>query len=112
MTALAQKGAHLIDRLPRVRGRLTANAPLATVTWFRVGGPAEVLFRPADGDDLAAFLAGTPHDVPVTVLGKACAGLTAVAGILIIAMPTGILAAAFSEAMQKRKRPTAPGADG
>ncbi len=71
MTALAQKGAHLIDRLPRVRGRLTADAPLATVTWFRVGGPAEVLFRPADADDLAAFLAGTPPDVPVTVLGVA-----------------------------------------
>jgi UDP-N-acetylmuramate dehydrogenase len=71
MTALAQKGAHLIDRLPRVRGRLTADAPLAPVTWFRAGGPAEVLFRPADADDLAAFLAGTPADVPVTVLGVA-----------------------------------------
>jgi UDP-N-acetylmuramate dehydrogenase len=71
MTALAQKGAHLIDRLPRVRGRLTADAPLASVTWFRVGGPAEVLFRPADADDLAAFLAGTPANVPVTVLGVA-----------------------------------------
>ena len=50
--------------------------------------------------------------VPVTALGKAIAGLTAVAGVSIIAMPTGILAAAFSEALQKRKRPTAPGADG
>jgi len=50
--------------------------------------------------------------VPVTALGKVCAGLTAVAGVMIIAMPTGILAAAFSDALQKRKRPTAPGADG
>jgi UDP-N-acetylmuramate dehydrogenase len=60
---------HLIDRLPSVRGRLRADAPLAGITWFRVGGPAEVLFRPADAEDLAAFLAGTPADVPVTVIG-------------------------------------------
>lgn len=61
--------AKLIDRLPQVRGRLTENAPLASVTWFRVGGPAEVMFRPADRDDLAAFLAAKPADVPVTVVG-------------------------------------------
>src|SRR5688500_6117006 len=62
---------HLIDRLPEVRGRLTANAPLANVTWFRVGGPAEVMFKPADADDLSDFLAGCPADVPVTVIGVA-----------------------------------------
>ncbi|MGE0421199.1 MAG: UDP-N-acetylmuramate dehydrogenase [Reyranellaceae bacterium] len=62
---------HLIDRLPKVRGRLTADAPLAAVTWFRVGGQAEVLFRPADVEDLAAFLAALPRDIPVTVLGVA-----------------------------------------
>jgi UDP-N-acetylmuramate dehydrogenase len=61
----------LIDRLPAVRGRLRANAPLKDVTWFRVGGPAEVLFRPADRDDLIAFLKNRPADVPVTVLGVA-----------------------------------------
>jgi UDP-N-acetylmuramate dehydrogenase len=71
MSALARTTRHLIDRLPEVRGRLTANAPLASVTWFRAGGPAEILFRPADGDDLAAFLAGTPDDIPITVLGVA-----------------------------------------
>ena len=59
----------LIDRLPTVRGRLTENAPLAGITWFRVGGPAEVMFRPADRDDLLQFLADKPADVPVTVLG-------------------------------------------
>jgi UDP-N-acetylmuramate dehydrogenase len=59
----------LIDRLPRVRGRLTADAPLAGITWFRVGGSAEVMFRPADTDDLAAFLKERPSDVPVTVIG-------------------------------------------
>jgi UDP-N-acetylmuramate dehydrogenase len=63
--------AGLIDRLPAVRGRLRANAPLKDVTWFRVGGPAEVLFRPADRDDLIAFLKDRPADVPVTVLGVA-----------------------------------------
>ncbi len=61
----------LIERLPRVRGRLTENAPLAQLTWFRVGGAAEVMFRPADLDDLATFLASKPKDVPVTVMGVA-----------------------------------------
>jgi len=59
----------LIERLPPVRGRLTENAPLAGITWFRVGGPAEVMFRPADRDDLVAFLADKPADVAVTVIG-------------------------------------------
>src|SRR5580765_2891184 len=59
----------LIRRLPPVRGRLVANAPIGPLTWFRVGGPAEVLFRPADGEDLADFLAATPRDIPVTVIG-------------------------------------------
>jgi UDP-N-acetylmuramate dehydrogenase len=63
--------ATLLDRLPPVRGRLTAEAPLAQITWFRVGGPAEIMFRPADEADLADFLAATPDDVPVTVLGVA-----------------------------------------
>lgn len=61
----------LIDRLPPVRGRLVANEALAPFTWFRVGGPADVLFLPKDEADLAAFLAATPVDIPVTVLGAA-----------------------------------------
>jgi UDP-N-acetylmuramate dehydrogenase len=69
MTALAASRAHLIDRLPKPRGRLTADAPLGPQTWFRTGGPAEVLFRPADIEDLASFLAALPADVPVTALG-------------------------------------------
>jgi UDP-N-acetylmuramate dehydrogenase len=71
MMAARRPSAHLIDRLPPVRGRLSADAPLAPVTWFRVGGPAEVMFRPADIDDLAAFLAAKPADVKVTVIGVA-----------------------------------------
>ncbi len=69
MMTLASTRLHLIDRLPRPRGRLAADAPLGPQTWFRTGGPAEVLFRPADADDLAAFLAALPHDVPVMALG-------------------------------------------
>jgi UDP-N-acetylmuramate dehydrogenase len=59
----------LLARLPAVRGRYRENVSLADVSWFRVGGPAEVLFRPTDVDDLAHFLAGKPADVPVTMLG-------------------------------------------
>lgn len=69
MMAAAVASGRLIDRLPAVRGRLSGNAPLAPVTWFRVGGAAEVLFRPADAEDLAAFVAAKPADVPLTVIG-------------------------------------------
>jgi UDP-N-acetylmuramate dehydrogenase len=58
-----------LRRLPPVRGRLAANAPIGHLTWFRVGGPAELLFRPADEDDLAGFLGALPADIPVTVIG-------------------------------------------
>ena len=61
----------LIERLPAVRGSLEANAPIARFSWFKVGGPAEVLFEPADVEDLAEFLAAKPDDVPVTVFGTA-----------------------------------------
>jgi UDP-N-acetylmuramate dehydrogenase len=69
MMALATSHPHLIDRLPRPRGRLTADAALGPQTWFATGGPAEVMFRPADTEDLASFLEVLPVDVPVTVLG-------------------------------------------
>ncbi len=62
---------HLVDRLPPLAGRVQADAELAPFTWFRVGGPAEVLVRPAGAVDLATFLAALPADVPVTVLGAA-----------------------------------------
>ncbi|KTS31059.1 UDP-N-acetylenolpyruvoylglucosamine reductase [Methylobacterium indicum] len=52
-----------------LRGRLLPDHPLADLTWFRVGGPADVLFTPADEDDLAAALAALPPEVPVTVIG-------------------------------------------
>ncbi|MEM7662464.1 MAG: UDP-N-acetylmuramate dehydrogenase [Pseudomonadota bacterium] len=55
--------------LPAVRGKLIPNAPLAPYTWFRVGGPADLFFMPADEDDISALLSSLPGDVPVTVLG-------------------------------------------
>ncbi len=55
MMAIDQRAPHLIDRLPKVRGRLRVDEPLARFTWFRVGGPAEVLFEPEDLDDLQLF---------------------------------------------------------
>jgi len=69
MAMTRQPAQRLIDRLPEVRGRLSENADLAKVTWFRVGGPAEVMFRPADREDLLAFIAAKPDDVPITVVG-------------------------------------------
>lgn len=69
MMAATRRTRRLIERLPAVRGRYTESAPLGRITWFRVGGPAEVMFRPADAADLAAFLAARPADVPVTVIG-------------------------------------------
>ena len=61
--------AELVDLMPRLRGRVVANALLADITWFRVGGPAQVLFTPADEADLAYFLARLPPEVPVVVVG-------------------------------------------
>lgn len=58
-------------RLPVVRGPLLPNAPLAAQSWFRVGGPAEILFKPQDQEDLSYFLNHCPSDVPITVIGLA-----------------------------------------
>jgi UDP-N-acetylmuramate dehydrogenase len=64
-----QPSSGLIGRLPCVRGQLTEMAPVGRQTWFGVGGAAEVLFRPADAADLAAFLEALPADVPITTIG-------------------------------------------
>jgi len=61
--------AQLTVSLPELRGRLTAEAPLKEYTWFRVGGPAEVLYVPADEADLAYFMKHLPADIPVTMIG-------------------------------------------
>ena len=59
----------LSGQLPDLRGRLAANVTLADITWLRVGGPAQVLFTPADEADLACFLGAIPRDLPVRVIG-------------------------------------------
>ena len=56
-------------KMPQLRGRLLANQPLADLTWFRVGGPAQALFMPDSEEDLGYFLAQLPGDVPMTVVG-------------------------------------------
>ncbi len=66
---MATPGETLARRLPSVRGRLELDRPLADLTWFRVGGAADVLFSPADEEDLASFLAGLDDDIPVQVIG-------------------------------------------
>ncbi|MEY4794328.1 MAG: hypothetical protein RL724_1264, partial [Pseudomonadota bacterium] len=57
--------------LPPLRGRVEANAPLGPATWFRVGGAADMLVRPADLDDLLLLLRDMPADMPLTILGAA-----------------------------------------
>jgi UDP-N-acetylmuramate dehydrogenase len=57
------------DALPKVRGTYADHASLKDHVWFRVGGPAEILFRPADVDDLCTFLAAKPAGIPITVIG-------------------------------------------
>lgn len=71
LMAAQRRTEHLIDRLPAVRGEMRENVGLARFTWFRAGGPAEVLFVPADEEDLGRFLAAVPAEVPLTVIGVA-----------------------------------------
>jgi UDP-N-acetylmuramate dehydrogenase len=61
--------ADLKSAMPELRGRLLANEPLAPLTWFRVGGPAQILFTPADEDDLVYFLSKLPGEIPVYTVG-------------------------------------------
>ncbi len=69
MAAAPSSSDGLIARLPKVRGTYEAMADLGKLTWFRVGGPAEVLYAPADVSDLQAFITALPKDVPFTVVG-------------------------------------------
>jgi UDP-N-acetylmuramate dehydrogenase len=62
-------GPGLTAALPKLRGRLLPNQPLKDFTWFRVGGPAQLLFMPEDEADLSYFLANLPADIAVTVIG-------------------------------------------
>lgn len=59
----------ILVRLPAVRGRYSTQTALASITWFRVGGPAEVIFKPASIQDLSLFLKEKPADLPIQVIG-------------------------------------------
>ena len=59
----------MMHSLPKVRGRLQADFDLSALSWLRVGGKAQVLFQPADSDDLREFLRNTPRDIPVFTIG-------------------------------------------
>ena len=69
MSAFPDITPDLKAAMPQLRGRLLANQSLAELTWFRVGGPAQILFTPTDEDDLAYFLARLPQDIPAYVVG-------------------------------------------
>jgi UDP-N-acetylmuramate dehydrogenase len=62
-------GPDLKSRTPKLRGRLLSNQPIAELTWFRVGGPAQVLFMPEDEADLSYFLSNLPGEIAVVVIG-------------------------------------------
>lgn len=107
--------------MPELRGRLLANESLAPLTWFRVGGPAQVLFTPADADDLAYFLMHLPAELPVTVIGVGSNLIVrdgGVPGVVIRLSPRGFgevtadgdIIAAGTAALDKRVAETAAGA--
>lgn len=108
--------------MPDLRGRLLANESLAPLTWFRVGGRAQILFTPADADDLAYFLKNLPSDIPVTVLGVGSNMIVrdgGVAGVVIRLSPRGFgeartdgdVISAGAAALDKRVAEVAASAD-
>jgi UDP-N-acetylmuramate dehydrogenase len=114
--------ADLKAAMPELRGRLTASQSLAELTWFRVGGPAQVLFTPADEDDLAYFLARLPAELPVYVVGVGSNLIVrdgGLAGVVIRLSPRGFgeasaqgdIVSAGAAALDKRVAETAAAAD-
>lgn len=69
MSAAKQKEINLLGQMPAVKGRLRENVALDKVTWFRVGGPADVMFKPENELDLSEFLKKIGNDIPVFTLG-------------------------------------------
>jgi UDP-N-acetylmuramate dehydrogenase len=108
--------------MPQLRGRLLANQSLAELTWFRVGGPAQVLFTPADESDLAYFLKHLPGDIPVYVIGVGSNLIVrdgGISGVVIRLSPRafgetsvdGDIVAAGAAALDKRVAETAAAAN-
>ena len=100
----ALQGELLLARLPKVRGRLEPNAPLADLTWFRAGGPAEVLFTPLDEQDIADFLPQVPKDIPVYVIGVGSNLLVRDGGVpgIVIRLGRGFAGLAVEEGSRVR----------
>lgn len=86
-----------MSALPPLRGKLLPDVALADLCWFRVGGMADLVFMPADEDDLAAFLAALPQEVPVCVLGAGSNTLVRDGGVRGVTIRLG---AAFGKATQ------------
>jgi UDP-N-acetylmuramate dehydrogenase len=108
--------------MPELRGRLLANQSLAELTWFRVGGPAQVLFTPADEDDLAYFLAHLPRELATYVVGVGSNLIVrdgGLPGVVIRLSPRGFgeasvdgdVVGAGAAALDKRVAETAAGAN-
>src|SRR3954469_8247008 len=108
--------------MPQLRGRLLANQSLAELTWFRVGGPAQLLFTPADEDDLAYFLKTLPSEIPVTVVGVGSNLIVRDGGILGVVIrlsprgfgetaASGDIVSAGAAALDKRVAETAAAAN-
>src|SRR4030088_1484111 len=108
--------------MPDLRGRLLANQALAELTWFRVGGPAQLLFTPADEDDLAYFLEHLPGELPVYVVGVGSNLIVrdgGIAGVVIRLSPRGFgdaiaegdIVSAGTPALDKRVAETAASAN-
>ena len=103
-------GAQLARRLPVVRGRIELDKPLAEFTWFRVGGPADVLYSPADEEDLAGFLAALDEDIPVQVIGVGSNLLVRDGGIpgVVIRLGRGFGQMAVEDGFQVRSGTSVP----
>ncbi len=112
----------LAAAMPELRGRLLANQSLAELTWFRVGGPAQILFTPADENDLAYFLAHLPPEIPVYVVGVGSNLIVrdgGMEGVVIRLSPRGFgetsadgeIVSAGSAALDKRVAETAAAAN-
>ena len=108
--------------MPELRGRLLANESLAPLTWFRVGGPAQVLFTPSDEDDLAYFLKNLPQELPVYVVGVGSNLIVrdgGMPGIVVRLSPRGFgetavqgdIVVASAAALDRRVAETAAGAN-
>jgi len=108
--------------MPQLRGRLLANQSLAELTWFRVGGPAQVLFTPADEDDLAYFLKHLPSELPLYVVGVGSNLIVrdgGMAGVVVRLSPRGFgeasvrgdIVTAGAAALDKRVAETAAAAN-